>query len=251
LSPPVVLLQVRTHPEAERQEQLCFLERCGLPPEQLVAINLVARPEIGWDDVAAAGAVLIGGAGSHSVTRDYPFTAPLAELLLRLIDEERPVFGSCWGHQFIAQILGGKVVTDPFRGEVGTFPVELTPGGASDPLFAGFPRRFDVQLGHHDRVETLPPGVEELAYSEVCRVQALRVAGKPVYGSQFHSEMNVGHMRARLRMYRDAYLPAEQAEDELDRILRPTPEADRILGRFLDLHLGGRAAHREAGSPSL
>jgi hypothetical protein len=47
--------------------------------------------------------------------------------------------------------------------------------------------------------------------------------------------MNVGHMRERLRMYRDAYLPAQQAEDEIDRILRPTPWADTLLGRFLDL----------------
>ena len=237
--PRVLLLQIRTHREAERQEQLCFLERCGLAPEQLVCRNLVAEPELTWADVAGADAVMIGGAGSHSVTRDYPFSAPLTAVLLRLIDEDRPVFGSCWGHQLLAQALGGEVVTDPARGEVGTFAVELTPAAADDPLFAGFPRRFDVQLGHHDRVESLPPGVEELSYSEVCRNQALRVVGKPVYGTQFHSEMNVGHMRARLRMYRDAYLPAEQAEDELDLILRPTPEADRILGRFLDLYVRG------------
>lgn len=233
--PRLLLLQIRTHPEAERQEQLCFLERCGLPPDRLATRNLVAEPELTWEAVAGYDAVLIGGAGSHSVTRDYPFTAPLAEVVRRMIDAGRPLFGSCWGHQFIAKILGGTVVTDPFRGEVGTFPLELTPAGAADPLFAGFPPRFDVQLGHHDRVESLPAGVEELAYSEACRNQALRVAGKPVYGSQFHSEMNVGHMRARLRMYRDAYLPAEQAEDELDLILRPTPEADRILGRFVEL----------------
>ena len=231
----VLLLQIRTHPGAERQEQLCFLDRCGLAPDQLATRNLVAEPELTWGAVEGFDAVLIGGAGAHSVTRDYPFTAPLAEVVRRMIDEERPLFGSCWGHQFIARVLGGTVVTDPFRGEVGTFPLELTPTGAADPLFAGFPPRFDVQLGHHDRVESLPPGVEELAYSEACRNQALRVAGKPVYGSQFHCEMNVGDMRARLRMYRDDYLPAGQTEDDLDRSLRPTPEADRILGRFLEL----------------
>jgi GMP synthase (glutamine-hydrolysing) len=248
--PRVVLLQVRTHPEAERQEQLCFLERCDLAPDQLAFHNLVARPDLAWDDVAGFDAVLVGGAGSHSVTRDYPFSAPVAKVLLRLIDEGRPVFGSCWGHQLIAQALGGSVITDPERGEVGTFAVELTPAGAGDPLFAGLSARFDAQFGHHDRVDVLPPGVEELAFSAACRNQALRVTGKPVYGSQFHSEMNVGHMRARLRMYRDAYLPAEQAEDELDRILRPTPEADRLLGRFLDLYVRSDGAPGGSGAGS-
>jgi GMP synthase (glutamine-hydrolysing) len=235
LSPRVLLLQIRSHRQAERQEQLCFLERCGLDEDQLDFWNLVDRPELGWADLEPYDALLIGGAGSHSVTRHYPFTAPLTEATLRWIDAGRPLFGSCWGHQFLAQALGGSVVTDTPRGEIGTFEVELTERGAADPLFGGFPPRFAVQLGHHDRVAVAPDGVEELAYSEVCRFQALRVTGKPVYGSQFHSEMNVGHMRERLRMYRDAYLPAQQAEDEIDRILRPTPWADTLLGRFLDL----------------
>jgi GMP synthase (glutamine-hydrolysing) len=169
------------------------------------------------------------------VTREYAFTAPLAELVRRLIDDGRPLFGSCWGHQFIAWALGGKVEHQPERGEVGSFPIELTAAGAADPLFAGLPSRFTAQLGHHDSVVELPPGIEELARSELHRNQALRVAGKPVYGTQFHSEMNVGHMRERLMMYRDAYLPMAGAEDEIDRILAPSPHADTLLGRFLAL----------------
>jgi len=231
----VVLLQVRSHPAAERQEQLCFLERLALEPEQLVPINLVERPRLAWRDVSGADAVMIGGAGSHSVTRTYPFTVALSEVVLRLVDAGRPLFGSCWGHQFLALVLGGRVITDPYRGEVGTYEIELTETGAADPLFAGAPRRFAVQLGHHDRVEELPAGVDELAFSESCRNQALRVRGKPVYGTQFHSEMNVGHMRERLAMYRDAYLPVEDAEAEIDRILAPSPHADLVLARFLRL----------------
>ncbi len=233
--PRVLLLQVRSHPEAERQERLCFLDRLAIRPESLVSRNLVAEPALAWRDVAGADAVIIGGAGSHSVTRDYPFTGPLAEVVHRLVTEGPPLFGSCWGHQFIAWALGGRVEHAPERGEVGTFPVELTAAGAADPLFAGFPPRFAVQLGHHDTVVELPPGVEELAFTDLCRNQALKVAGRPVYGTQFHSEMNVGHMRERVRFYRDAYLPVPDFEAELDRILASSPYADTILRRFLGL----------------
>ena len=233
--PRVLLLQVRSHPEAERQEQLCFLDRLAISPENLVCRNLVPAPALAWRDVAGADAVIIGGAGSHSVTREYPFTGPLAEIVRRLVDEGRPLFGSCWGHQFVAWALGGRVEHAPERGEVGTFEVELTAAGAADPLFATFPRRFTAQLGHHDTVVELPPEAEELAFTGLCRNQALRIPGRPVYGTQFHSEMNVGHMRERLMMYRDAYLPVADAEAEIDRILTPSPHADTILGRFLAL----------------
>jgi GMP synthase (glutamine-hydrolysing) len=231
----VLLLQIRSHREAERQERLCFLDRLAIRPESLVCRNLVPEPALAWRDVADADAVIIGGAGSHSVTREYPFTGPLAEVVRRLVDEGRPLFGSCWGHQFIAWALGGRVEHAPERGEVGSFGVELTAAGAGDPLFADFPRRFTAQLGHHDTVVELPPGVEELAYTDLCRNQALKVAGRPVYGTQFHSEMNVGHMRERLLMYRDAYLPVPDFEAEIDRILAPSPHADTLLARFLAL----------------
>jgi GMP synthase (glutamine-hydrolysing) len=234
-APRVLLLQVRSHPAAEAQERLCFLDRLEIPEENLASRNLVPEPALAWRDVAGADAVIIGGAGSHSVTREYPFTGPLAEVVRRLVAEGRPLFGSCWGHQFIAWALGGRVEHAPERGEVGTFPVELTAAGASDPLFAGFPPCFAAQFGHHDTVVELPAGVEELAFTGLCRNQALRIPGRPVYGTQFHSEMNVGHMRERLMMYRDAYLPVADAEAEIDRILAPSPHADTILGRFLAL----------------
>lgn len=233
--PRILLLQVRSHPQAERQEQLCFLDRLGVRPESLVCHNLVAEPAVPPEEVAAADAVILGGAGSHSVTKEYVFTGPLGELVRRLVDDGRPLFGACWGHQFMAWALGGRVEHRPERGEVGTFEIDLTETGTADPLFAGLPSRFTAQLGHHDAVVELPAGCEELATSELHRNQALRVAGKPAWGTQFHSEMNVGHMRERLMMYRDAYLPMADAEAEIDRILAPSPHADTALGRFLAL----------------
>ncbi len=231
----VVLFQIRSNRLAEEQERLCFLERCRLAPEQMTSINLVERPAVAWGHVERADAVLIGGAGGHSAVDEHPFTAPLAEVVARLIDEDRPLYGSCWGHQFLAAVLGGTVVADPGCEEVGTHPIELTAAGRRDPLFAGLPGRFDVQLGHHDRIGELPAGLEVLARSERCAHQAVRVVGKPVYGSQFHSEMSRERLRARLLMYRDEYLPPGADDARIDELLAPSREAERILDRFLAL----------------
>lgn len=231
----MLLIQVRGHRAAEQQEYLCFLERCRLRPEQLATHNLVHEPAIRWRQVAEYDAVLIGGAGAHSATHEHPFTAPLAEVVLRLIDGDRPLFGSCWGHQFLAWVAGGTVIVDHENEEVGTHTVELTPEGERDPLFGRFPKRFPVQLGHHDRIGVLPPGFQVLARSARCPHQAIRLEGKPVYGSQFHSELTQSHIRERLLMYREEYLPPDADPALLDEILGPSEQADRLLDRFLSL----------------
>lgn len=231
----VVLLQVRSHRPAEEQEYLCFLERCRLAPEQLTAINLVDRPDLAWRDVEGADALLIGGAGAHSAAEEHPFTAPLADVVRRWVDEDRPFFGSCWGHQFLAAALGGTVVVDLANKEVGTRAIELTSEGRRDPLFDGLPERFAVQLGHHDRIGEAPEGLVVLARSDRCAHQAVRLEGKPVYGSQFHSEMTVEHMRARLLMYQDEYLQRGADPARLEEILAPSQEAESLLDRFLEV----------------
>lgn len=233
----VALIQVRDHEPAAEQERLCFLRRCRLDEGQLRVHNLVHEPFLDWDDVADADAVMIGGAGGHSATQVYPFTAPLIEVVGRLLEEDRPFFGSCWGHQFLAQVLGGTVIEDTEAAEVGTFDVEVTPAGHRDPLLARLPPRFAVQLGHNDRIFEEPRGIEVLASSERCAHQIIRVVGKPAYGSQFHSEMNDDDMRLRVHMYRDVYIGrGEEAVAAFSRRLRPSPEADRLLDLFLQLY---------------
>ncbi len=222
---------------AEAHERQCFLEVAGLQSDELECINLVRRPMLSWRLVRHADAVLIGGAGDHSATETYPFSLPLRDTVCRMVEENRPLFGSCWGHHFLVQALGGTIVSEHSAGEVGSFEIELTAAGLRDPLFEGFPRRFAAQLGHHDRVVELPSGSDELACSDRCRYQVLRVRGRPVYGTQFHSEMNEQHLRDRLMMYRETYLAEQSAPAELSKSLRPSPEVERLLRRFLELYI--------------
>jgi len=231
----MLLLQIRgvANEMAMLQEQVCFRELSGFGSPRLSTINLVTEPEISWADVDPHDVLLIGGAGSHTVTREYDFTAPLAAVVRRWVREGRPFLGSCWGHQFLAWALGGAVITDHDRGEVGTFDIHLTEAGRRDPLLAGLPDTFPVHLGHHDVVSELPDGMVELAYSELGRNQVIRVAGLPIYGTQFHCEMTMARMSERLRMYSSEYLAGDDSEDHISDILRPAPDAEGLLCRFL------------------
>jgi len=240
----VLLLQIRDEPEVERQEQDCFIHFSGLRPEQFTFRNLVNRPDLALHDAVGFDAVVIGGAGAHSVTEEYPFTGPLTTLVRDLVARRRPLFGSCWGHQFIAKALGGTVITDLERKELGTFDIELTAAGEADPWLAGLPRRFGVQLGHHDRVVRLPEGAVELAASALCPNQAFRLRDAPVYGAQFHVELDRERMLDRANVYREEYLSDHGAMASLEQALGPSPESATLLRRFLlrVVAAGGRRA---------
>ena len=232
----LVLIQIRSHQASLLQEQSCFIERCQVARRQIRFINVVDRPDVSWSEVEDAHAVLIGGAGAFSVTQNHPFTAPLEDLVRELIERDRPVFGACWGHQFLVTATGGTVVADPDQGEIGTYAITLTADGSRDPLFAECPSPFWAQLGHKDSVGELGPGWSELAYSDRSRNQAIRLADKPVYGTQFHSELNEERLRQRLLVYLDDYVKDEDEYNRIIRSLRPSIDADRLLGRFLELY---------------
>lgn len=230
---PILLIQVREREDVAAQERACFIRRCGVEPHELTAVNVALEPSPMWATVAGARAVIIGGAAIYSVTEDQPFSGPLAEIVLRLVDADRPLFGCCWGHQFIAKVLGGTVINDPDRGETGTQRIELTPDGRRDPLFSGLTPTFLAQAGHNDRVSALPECAVELATSAACGNQAFRIAGRNIYGTQFHVELSVADLIERLTLYQGEYLAGDDALEEIKRTVEPTPETDQLLRRFL------------------
>ncbi|MFV1981164.1 MAG: type 1 glutamine amidotransferase [Rhodothermia bacterium] len=230
----VRLLQVRLKPDIEAEEYETFVQRTGLSHRQLLTTN-VLKDSLDRRILDGIDAVIIGGAGAYSVTRTYPWTEDLILLVQQIHRRRTPLFGSCWGHQFIARTFGGSVVHDPERGEIGCMPVELTGAGRTDELFGGFPTTFMANMGHHDRVDRLPEGAVELATSSVSRYQAFKFIDRPIYGTQFHSELDAETERARLDAYRDYYpvLQDEKSFQSIVRTLRPTTEVDGLLNLFL------------------
>jgi GMP synthase (glutamine-hydrolysing) len=230
----VRLIQVRHLPHIEEDEQRSFLERCKLRPDQLLTTNvLFDRLHDGLlEDVDA---VMIGGAGAHTVTQTYEWTGDLVSFVGKIDDLDLPLFGSCWGHQFIAFAYGGKVIYDVERSEIGSGWVDLTDIGARDPLFRDFPKRFRANMGHHDRVSVLPESAEEVATNQISPYQAFRIKGKPIYGTQFHSELDAEAVRGRLFAYRHLYpeMGDDRSFDRLVNTLAETTEVDGLLELFL------------------
>lgn len=233
--PRLLLIQARSAPDMEQQEQQCFVERCRVSPDQFHLLNVARGDAPDPAILSDVDAVLIGGAGKYSAASDYPWMSGLLSLVEQAVKTNLPTFGSCWGHQIIARALGGRVVHDPEFAELGCRWVECTEAGGRDPLFRRFSSRFQANMGHHDRVVALPPGAVELAHNEQPN-QAFRLPDAPVYGTQFHSELDAQRERERILAYREYYkqaLPDDETVQSVIDDLAETTEVDSLLYDFL------------------
>lgn len=231
----VLLIQARSAPRMIEQEQECFSERCRLPRDRFRILNVVQGDVPSKAHLDGVDAVIIGGAGAYSAAEDYDWTPALLDFVRCLVDREMPLFGSCWGHQVIARALGGRVEYAPDESELGCGTVSLTEAGLKDPLFHRFPAEFHANMGHHDRVVELPSEAVELARNDI-PYQAFRLKGLPIYGTQFHSELDAERERERILVYRKHYrdaLPDEETVQYVLDDLADTTEVDHLLYDFL------------------
>lgn len=219
-----------------REHEIGCFQRCfDVDPGQIRIFDLLTGvPSAG--DLDAVDVVLLGGSGDYSVAKGGPWLPAALDAMVALHDSAKPTFASCWGFQAMARALGGEVITDHSRAEVGSTWLELTAAGEADPVFGPLGKRFQAQVGHEDIVTRLPEGATLLASSELVENQAFRFDGKPIYCTQFHPELSREGLLTRIRRY-PAYLPLAGAEtfEQLEAMTPETLEAEEILGRFLDL----------------
>lgn len=228
--PKVLLLQIRDADDRMLGHEVeCFQRKLSVYGEvELACYNLLHDIDR-EPDLDRVDAVMVGGSGRYGCVdnRGEWFGRSLS-LFRRLVDEDVPLFCSCFGHQALAVALGGEVVRDVSRRELGTFEITLTPEGLQDPLFTGFPERFDAQLGHNDHVQRLPEGAVLLASSERSPVQCYRLRDRRTYATQFHPELDHRENQERAGGYTEVYTGILG-----EALFRETPLAIELIPRFL------------------
>jgi anthranilate synthase component 2 len=116
-----------------------------------------------------------------------PSGAPQMMAVLRAaIDRGMPVLGVCLGLQAIGETLGAAVVHAPQQMHGKTSSIAHDGTG----IFAGIPSPFVATRYHSLCLEpaTIPPSLHVTARSDDGVVQGAALAGKPVFGVQFHPE---------------------------------------------------------------
>jgi len=142
----------------------------------------ITTPPLAMADFAAQRpeAVILSG-GPRSV---YDADAP--QLDVAIARQGVPVLGICYGLQWLAHALGGRVEPDRGRHEYGRTELRVE---AENGILEGVRDGSVVWMSHGDRVTRLPPGFVVLASSGPCPVAAAGRAEDRIYGLQFHPEV--------------------------------------------------------------
>lgn len=216
-------------------ERQAFARAADLDLEQVsVHSVLTGMPDSGL--LKSVDAVFFGGSGAYSVFDDVPWMQTGFDLLHEVCERQIPSWASCFGFQALAYALGGEVIRDEDRKELGSTLLHLTQAGERDALFGPLPGSFWAQQGHHDVVVRLPEEVELLAKGDRVHAQAFRVRGAPFWASQFHPELRLSQTLERFTFYRDHYFDnPEEFEEARAQLARgkETPEVGSLLSRFV------------------
>ncbi|OFW52744.1 MAG: glutamine-hydrolyzing GMP synthase [Actinobacteria bacterium RBG_16_70_17] len=139
-------------------------------PRSITAADVAAR--------APVGIILSGGPASVYAEDAYTLDPGILELGI-------PILGICYGHQLLAQMLGGEVARTG-AAEFGKTELATTDHGL---LLESLPPTQTVWMSHRDAVVAPPPGFTVTATTAASPVAAMenRAAGR--FGVQFHPEV--------------------------------------------------------------
>ncbi|ODA66745.1 GMP synthase [glutamine-hydrolyzing] [Methyloligella halotolerans] len=136
----------------------------------------------------------------HGVYEDHPWIPPLEDFIRGAYAASVPVVGICFGHQIVAQALGGKVEKFDGGWSVGATEYKLKDG-----------QEARLIAWHQDQVIEPPADAEVEGSSAFCRYAVLRYGDKALT-IQPHPEFTPKFSRALLEA-RGTTLPYDIAEN--------------------------------------
>jgi len=110
------------------------------------------------------------------------------EFVREVLNRNLPILGSCYGHQLLALATRGAAsVRRALRPEIGWHPIDIrTKSGllGEEGTIYAFSSHFDEVIG-------LDEDFRILASTPGCPVQAFELRDRPVWGIQFHPEIDI------------------------------------------------------------
>jgi GMP synthase-like glutamine amidotransferase len=233
----ILVLQFRTD-QSGWHEIKCIYDSVDKSYNDFLFMNVMSpfiTTEMILDKLKVAKAVILGGLGEggyedyepHKVDNLNYMLDKIHPVIQHIQSQPVPTLGICFGHQVLADLLGGSVVTDPNMAESGVAEIMLTDIGRQDPLLQFLPDNFYGIVSHKSSVLTLPKGADILAYSDRCPIQGFKYNSN-IYGFQLHPELNVEEYSERMQLY-PAY-----AKHKLDNTEEKEILAQQILINFIN-----------------
>lgn len=183
-------------------------------------------------EVRSATAFIVTGSAS-SVTERATWMLRAQAWLRDAAHADVPILGICFGHQLLAEALGGHVTKNPRGRQIGTVKITLTPAAKHDHVFSREGHML-ANATHVDSVSELPKGAEHLASSPLDPHAAFRF--RRAWGVQFHPEIDGELMRGYLHARREIILSEGLPHDDLVSGATDAPDAVALMKSFARAH---------------
>lgn len=176
---------------------------------------------------AAHGAYIITGSPA-GVYDPLPWIAPLMEFIRAAKD--KAMVGVCFGHQVMAQALGGEVIKSAKGWGAGLHRYQVV----NPQPWTNGEDRVAIPASHQDQVVAQPPGSVVVAESDFTPFAALAWIDRPAISFQFHPEFSVGYAKALIEKRYDKVNDAARALASLD-----APNDNAVVGSWIRTFLNG------------
>lgn len=211
-----------------------IIDACDSPSEVFSVIDMIENPEL-------PNAELLSGAiitGSHAMVTDQePWVLKLADWIPQVLKQNIPMLGICFGHQILAQSMGGLVAYHPGGHEIGSVSITLTLEGKEDCLLGSLPEVFMGHTTHAQTVIRLPAGAHLLAGNKFEPHHAFRI-GENAWGVQFHPEFTAEIMSEYVSEQTSTLMSNSYDIKALQSAICNTVNANGLLKRFMKIVQG-------------
>jgi GMP synthase-like glutamine amidotransferase len=180
-----------------------------------------------FPDPNAHEAVLITGSPA-GVYDDFPWIAPLMEFIRAAKDSK--MVGVCFGHQVMAEALGGHVEKSHKGWGAGLHTYSIV---HPEPWDEGV-KSISVPASHQDQVIVQPPNTDVVASSDFTPFASLAWTDRPAISFQFHPEFSPDFAKALIRERYDRVNDPDKAIASLD-----TPNDNARVGGWIRRFLLG------------
>ncbi len=211
-----------------------IIHGCGLADTPVSVIKIMDGEAL--PPVESLSGVIITGSPAM-VTDQTEWMQKLSAWIPQVLKQQVPLLGICFGHQLLAQAMGGRVDYHPQGREIGTVAIHLTTEGKQDKLLGVLPASFMAHATHAQTVTRLPPSAHRLAENPIEANHAFRL-GDNAWGLQFHPEFSADIMRAYINEQTGPLLNQGHDVGALQEAIVHTEAANALLGRFVEIVRG-------------